>query len=60
MWGGSGNVLLAYSEQHPVSESIWQALERFDPDRLGHYVPTRRGHQMAAPDAFETWLDSQA
>lgn len=60
MWGGSGNVLFAYGEEHPIPESIWQALERFDPDRLGHYVPTRRGQQMAAPEAFETWLDNQA
>lgn len=60
MWGGSGNVLFAYSEENPIPEALWQALERFDPDRLGHYVPTRRGQQMAAPEAFETWLDNEA
>jgi hypothetical protein len=46
-WGGSGNVLFAYAENSPIPASQWRLLERYDPDRLGYYVPTYRGLQMA-------------
>jgi hypothetical protein len=59
-WGGSGDVLIPIGNDDAVAPPLWRALERYDPDRLGYYLLTRRGQQLAAPNAFEQWLDSTA
>jgi hypothetical protein len=43
-----------------VSEAFWRLLAAYDPDRLGYYQTTLRGHQLADPDAFDEWLSTQA
>jgi hypothetical protein len=55
-WGGHGDILVAASEDGAVSGDLWRLLERFDPDRLGYYLPTHRGRQMVDPTGFEQWL----
>jgi hypothetical protein len=60
VWGGHGGILVAASDDGTVSDDLWRLLERFDPDRLGYYVPTHRGIQMADPAGFEGWLDREA
>jgi hypothetical protein len=60
IWGGHGAILVAASNDGTVSDDLWRLLERFDPDRLGYYVPTHRGRQMADPAGFEQWLDHEA
>ena len=60
VWGGHGNILVAASDDGDVSDDLWRLLERFDPDRLGYYVPTHRERQMVDPAGFEQWLDDEA
>jgi hypothetical protein len=59
-WGGAGNIIVPINDEHKIPSALWPVLERYDPDRLGYYVPTRRGQQMADAQAFESWLDASA
>jgi hypothetical protein len=58
-WGGAGNVLVPVASGG-VSEAFWRLLAAYDPDRLGYYQTTLRGHQLADPDAVDEWLSTQA
>jgi hypothetical protein len=58
-WGGAGNILVPVAGGG-VPEAFWPLLAVCDPDRLGYYQSTLRGHQLADPDAFDAWLSGQA
>jgi hypothetical protein len=58
-WGGAGDIVIPVNDGGEIPTDMWNILDTFDPDRLGYYLPTPRGQQLAAPDAFEVWLDSQ-
>jgi hypothetical protein len=58
-WGGAGNILVPVASGG-VPEAFWPLLAVYDPDRLGYYQTTLRGHQLADPDAFDAWLSGQA
>lgn len=60
IWGGRGDLLVPSTNSGELPTIMWRLLERFDPDRMGYYLPTFRGMQMANPAGFERWLDEQA
>jgi hypothetical protein len=53
-------VIVPVDKSEEIADGLWRVLERFDPDRLGVYIPTRRAQQLAHPDLFEEWLQKQA
>jgi hypothetical protein len=59
-WGGYGNIVVTCDEYGAMPETSMRLLEMFDPDRLGTYVPTLRGFQLANPAGFKKWVNNQA
>jgi hypothetical protein len=59
-WGGIGNILIPIDETGHMNEAFWPLVEIFDADLWAAYMVTRRGLELANPDAFREWLNREA